>query len=174
MKLREDDFSDFVAARWARMVRSVVALGFGREDAQDVVQASLLKCYVNWNRVSRARDLDSYVYKVLLNTMQDRRRRRSWYELPSATMPEETIRHEDADFGAVDAVHRLLANLPDGQRVVVVLRVLNDFSESQTSELLGIAPGTVKSRLSRALQALARDVDQNGAFDGSGNDYRTE
>lgn len=56
-----------------------------------------------------------------------------------------------------DAVRRALAALPTDQRAVVVLRHHLDLSERQTADLLGIAPGTVKSRLSRGLRALASD-----------------
>ena len=48
-----------------------------------------------------------------------------------------------------------MADLDDGQRAVVVLRYFAHLSEQQTAAVLGIAPGTVKSRLSRALARLA-------------------
>ena len=51
-----------------------------------------------------------------------------------------------------------LAALPVEQRSVVVLRYLLDWSEFQTAEALDIAPGTVKSRLSRALDRLATQL----------------
>jgi len=47
-----------------------------------------------------------------------------------------------------------LAGLPKGQRAVVVLRYFEDLTEAQTSGVLGISVGTVKSQTARALAAL--------------------
>ena len=57
-----------------------------------------------------------------------------------------------------DAVHRALADLSKVNREVVVLRYYAHLSEQQTAEILDIAPGTVKSRLSRALAQLATNT----------------
>jgi RNA polymerase sigma factor (sigma-70 family) len=51
-------------------------------------------------------------------------------------------------------VQRLLTTLTDRERRVVVLRHYFDLSEAQVAAELGIAPGTVKSTLSRALRKL--------------------
>ena len=53
-------------------------------------------------------------------------------------------------------VRAALATLPAGQRAVLVLRYLDDQSEAGTARLLGISPGTVKSRSARALASLRR------------------
>jgi RNA polymerase sigma factor (sigma-70 family) len=55
----------------------------------------------------------------------------------------------------VDVV-RAVMGLPTHQRVVIVLRYLEDLSEIEVAELLGISLGTVKSRSSRALSALKK------------------
>jgi RNA polymerase sigma-70 factor (ECF subfamily) len=49
--------------------------------------------------------------------------------------------------------------LPVEQRAVVVLRVVHDWSEDDVAYALDIPVGTVKSRLSRALQSLRREVE---------------
>jgi RNA polymerase sigma factor (sigma-70 family) len=54
-----------------------------------------------------------------------------------------------------DAIHQALAGLTKPQRDVVVLRYFVQLTEAQTADALGIPAGTVKSRLSRALAALA-------------------
>ena len=55
---------------------------------------------------------------------------------------------------------RALAKLSVGQRTVVVLRYWDDLSEADTADALSISPGTVKSRASRALAALAVELDR--------------
>jgi RNA polymerase sigma-70 factor (ECF subfamily) len=55
--------------------------------------------------------------------------------------------------GSLD-VRTTLARLPPHQRAVLALRYLEDLSEEQTAEVLGVESGTVKSRAHRARQAF--------------------
>ena len=104
-----------------------------------------------WDDVGRYANPSGWVYRVGLNWARSRRRK--W--------AREVFRSESPDSEAspapeVDpALDEALAALPVEQRSVVVLRYLLDWSEFQTAEALEIAPGTVKSRLSRALERLA-------------------
>ena len=71
---------------------------------------------------------------------------------PTAQPPERTAETVDSDtrIFLVDA----LRALPADQRAVLVLRFYEDLSEAQTADLLRVPVGTVKSRTTRALQAL--------------------
>jgi len=116
-----------------------------------------------WLRVVRsARSFDAsarfkpWVYRIALNVCRD------WSAHAGATpatfrddRPSESSTREGA---AIDA-ERFLAALPREQRDVVILRFWLDLSEAETSEVLAIPRGTVKSRLHAAmarLGALAR------------------
>ncbi len=59
------------------------------------------------------------------------------------------------DVEVTDAVERALSGLTPEHRAVVVLRFYAHLTEQETADSLGIALGTVKSRTSRALAALA-------------------
>ena len=154
---QREDFSAYAAARWTTLVRSAVFLGCSLEEAQDLVQTTLMKSYVSWGRVSRADDRDGYVYRVLLNAFRDSRRRRWWGERPTAELPETHSADTTADVDVADAVHRALDSLDPPFREVVVLRYFANLGEQQTATALRIPVGTVKSRLSRALKHLAVD-----------------
>jgi len=58
------------------------------------------------------------------------------------------------------------------QRQVLVLRYFADLTESQIATVLGIAPGTVKSRASRAIAALSEDTSLNDLIAGSNEEDR--
>lgn len=158
----DEEFTAFAAARWGDFVRAGVVLGCRLEDAQDLAQTTLLRCHTAWSRVQRAEDRDAYVYRILLNCHRDSRRRRWSGEQPSDDVPEQAHPDGTAEIDASDAVRRALGDLPTPQREVVVLRHLAGLSEARTAEVLGIAPGTVKSRLSRALAALATNPHLQG------------
>lgn len=149
------EYDDYVLARWPALVRSAVGLGCDPEEARDLVQTALLRCYVAWRKVRKARDRDAYVYTILLNCFRDSRRRQWWGEVPTADLPDRGSTDPMVDADLADAVRRALADLDEGQRAVVVLRYFAHLSEAQTAAVLGIQPGTVKSRLSRALARLA-------------------
>ena len=51
-----------------------------------------------------------------------------------------------------------LERLPERDRLVLAYRYLLEMSEAETAELLGVRPGTVKSRLSRALVRLRAEL----------------
>ena len=73
---------------------------------------------------------------------------------PERPTADGTGRVDDAD-----ALRRALGRLPEAQRQAVVLRHYLHLTEQQTAEATGVARGTVKSRLSRALAVLAADPD---------------
>lgn len=156
---KDVEFTEYVGARWARLVRSVVLLGCSPEEAQDVVQTAMMRCLVNWRRVQRADDPNAYVYRVVMNSFASARRRRWGGERPVAVIPDAPGGDETSRVDDRDAVVRSLARLSHDQRAVVVLRFYGHLGEGQMASVLGIAPGTVKSRLSRALKLLAEDPD---------------
>lgn len=153
------EFDEFVAARWPRLVRAAVLLGCGSHEAEDVTQTALTRCLVGWSKVRRADDRDAYVYRVLVNTFTDTRRRRWRGEQPTEHLPEVVTADGTRDVIVRDAVDRALAKLSADQRTAVVLRYYANLTEVQMAAVLDVAPGTVKSRLSRALSTLAADPD---------------
>lgn len=155
----EPDFSAYAAARWPALVRSAVLLGCAVAEAEDLAQTTLVRCYLAWPKVRRARDRDAYVYRILVNCHRDSHRRRWWAEKPTDRVPELADPDRTAQVDTADAVARALARLSAVNREAVVLRYYAHLSEQQIAEVLRIAPGTVKSRLSRALAQLSTDAD---------------
>lgn len=152
----DEEFSEYAVARWPALVRSATLLGCPEAEAEDVAQSTLIRCYLAWGRVRRARDRDAYVYRVLVNVLRMSHRRRWWGEHPTASTPELAAQPLDLETG-ID-LRRVLAGLSADHRAVLVLRFAAGLSERQVAEVLGIAPGTVKSRVSRALAS----IDQAG------------
>ncbi|MGY1723917.1 SigE family RNA polymerase sigma factor [Blastococcus sp. SYSU DS0533] len=156
---RDEAFTRYVDERWPVLVRSAVLLGCARPEAEDLVQTALVRCYVAWDKVGSAANRDAYVYRVLVNCHHDSRRRRWWGERPTAEVPDVATDDGTAQVDDADAVRRALARLSPAHREVVVLRYYAHLGEQQIADALRIAPGTVKSRLSRALTQLQADLD---------------
>lgn len=164
---RDDDFARYMTARWHTVVRSAFLLGCAEHEAEDLAQATFMRCYTKWDRVSRTDNRDAYVARILLNGFRESRRRRWWQERPTEHLPETGVDDGAAAHAETDVLDRALARLTPALREVVVLRYYTRLSERDTAETLGIAPGTVKSRLSRALAQLSTDADINDLTNGS-------
>ncbi|WP_067432307.1 SigE family RNA polymerase sigma factor [Nocardioides jensenii] len=149
------DFAEYVAARRPALVRCAVLLGCPSPDAEDLVQTTLTKAFRHWRRVSKADQPDAYVHRMLVNCLRDARARRWGGELPTEHLPEPPAMNTDLADGF--AVRRALAAMSPQHREVLVLRFYADLSERAVADALGLPAGTVKSRTSRALKALAAD-----------------
>jgi RNA polymerase sigma-70 factor (sigma-E family) len=157
----DDEFANYVAVRWPRLVRSAVLLGCTPTEAEDIVQGVLERCVLKWNHVKRADDRDAYIHRMLVNAFVSSRRRRWTRESPRAVVPAVSQHDETGGVDDADVVSRALSRLSPDRRTVVVLRYYAHLSEQQMATVLAIAPGTVKSRLSRALKDLANDPQLN-------------
>jgi RNA polymerase sigma-70 factor (sigma-E family) len=155
-------FGDFVAARGPALLRTAYALTGNQHAAEDLVQAALAKTMLRWSRLHG--DAEPYVRRVLVNEhISWWRRRRGRPEILTAEPPEVLDGQGREDAALRMAVRSVLATLPPRQRAVVVLRYLEDLSERQVADLLGVSPGTVASQASRALATLRARMPQ---FDG--------
>lgn len=156
----EDEISEFVRARYARLLRIAYLLCGDHGRAEDLVQTTLTKVALAWSRLDD--DVDHYTHRVLTNTFISARRRRSWFERPSVVAADQPGSDQFAAVDDRDLLRRALARLPARQRAAVVLRHYEDLSEEQTAAALGCAVGTVKSLTSRGLRSLRADLDAVG------------
>ena len=155
-KAEEAAYAEYVRSHWRDLVRAAVFLGADPHEAEDLAQATLVRCYAHWDRVSSTDNRDGYVYRMLLNALRDVRRSR-WWKGRVDQEPSGVEADRAEALAVADAVHRAMAGLSPVNREVVVLRYFVQLSEAQTAAALGVPAGTVKSRLSRALASLAQD-----------------
>ncbi len=151
------EFDEFAAVMWSRLVRAGVLLGADPHTAEDLAQVTLARCFASWSRVSRADNVEAYVHRMLVNAHTSSRRRSWWREHPNDPLPDAGLASHAPSVEDADDLRTALRRLPEGQRHVIVLRYFLDLTEPQTADALSISVGTVKSRASRALAALAHD-----------------
>ena len=135
-------FAEYVAARQTALLRTAYLLTGHRQDAEDLVQMTLVKVVPHWSRLHG--DPDAYVRTVMVRESVSRWRRRRWREVVGATAPEPVIDVPSSE-ARLD-LQRALAALAPKQRAVVVLRYLEDLSVAETASALGVAEGTVKTQ----------------------------
>ena len=150
---RDAEFSAYMEARQASLLRTAYLISGDRHTAEDLVQTALAKLYLAWDRVEDRGSLDGYVRRVIVNENNSlwrrpfKRREHATDQLPERAAPT-------SPGGRDDALWELVQTLPKKQRAAVVLRYYEELSEAETAEVLGVSVGTVKSQTSRALAAL--------------------
>ncbi len=147
-------FAEFVAARSAALHRTAYLLVGDRQLAQDLLQEALTKTYVAWPRLRDTSKAEAYTRKAITNTAITWFRRRSWSERPTDTIPERAGHDHVEALTTRDLLWEALQSLPPRQRAAIVLRFYEDLSEARTAEVLGCAPGTVKSQVFAGLRKL--------------------
>ena len=151
----DDGFDEFVAVRYAELLRVAYLLTGSRPEAEDLVQTALIRVLRRWSRVD---DPMPYVRRAMVN------QHHSWYrqswrrlERPVDRPPERAVVDEAierVDPALRSALWELVLQLPPRQRACVVLRHYEGLGEQQTAEALGLGVGHVKSATSRGLAAL--------------------
>lgn len=160
---RDADFSAWMSARQPALLRTAYLLTSDHHTAEDLVQATLAKVYLTWERVQRREAIDGYARRILVNE-NNSLWRRAWKkrETVSDEVPDWVHSHDTHDDGQHSALWQLVQTLPRKQRAAVVLRYYEELTEAETADVLGVSVGTVKSQTSRALDTLRRNAPDHG------------
>ncbi len=157
------DFSEWMTARQAWLLRTAYLLCGDTHTAEDIVQTALAKIYLAWPRIEIRGAVDAYARRAVVNETTSLWRR-AWkrHETTRDVLPEQAgPDHRDQTHQAAQhqALWGLVNALPTRQRAVVVLRYYEQLTEAEVAQILGISAGTVKSQCSRALATLRRHSD---------------
>jgi len=149
------------------MARRVATLVAGPNDAEEVAQLAFIKAFRAINRFQVGRPFGPWLLQIVANEGRTVRRAESRQAALMGRAATEFGRRqseEEPDDRVVRSETRMaigvaLSRLPEKHRDVVACRYLLELSEEETSKVLGVKPGTVKSRLSRALARLRDEFD---------------
>ncbi|MEX1005441.1 MAG: sigma factor-like helix-turn-helix DNA-binding protein [Acidimicrobiia bacterium] len=148
-------FDAFYRSTWDRTYRTLAVTIRDHDLAREAVDEAMARAFANWRHLRADRNPSGWVYRVSFNwavdqiRRRDRENKRMWVDSSSLRWIPDTPRPD-----LTEKVNQLSLE----QRAVVVLRVVNDWSERDVADALGIPVGTVKSRLSRALEILRVEV----------------
>ena len=148
----EGAFRAFALTRRPTLRRSAFLLCGDWHQADDLVQAALVKLYVAWPRVRSQEQPDAYTHRILVRCFLDERRRPWRRESPVDAVDDIGAPSRPTD-DLLD-LRAALARLPRRQRATLLMRYWLDASVAQTAEALGCSEGTVKSQTARAMNTL--------------------
>ncbi len=147
-------FEDYYRRHYGDVVRALSFTLGDTELGRDAADEAMARTYANWHTVQDYGNPAGWTYRVGLNWARSIHRRLA-RQLP-------VLGRSDVSAPEVSdpAIAEALRSLDFDLRAVVVCRLLADWSVAQTAEALDIGPGTVKSRLHRALALLETKLHQ--------------
>jgi RNA polymerase sigma factor (sigma-70 family) len=164
-----DDYEQLVREHQVIAFRTAYVITGSAADAEEVVQDAFVKAYRARGRFRAGAPFRPWLLTIVANEARNRRRaagRRSALALRAAAEPAAPVPLPDAAALAGSERAELaaaLARLGPEHREVITLRFLLDLSEAECAAAIGCRPGTVKSRLSRALGRLRLELEGSHA-----------
>ena len=144
-----------------------VALGVLRNpaEAEDVAQESLLRAYRRYHLLRDAQRFRSWLVRIAFRLALDRSRslrcrteRETRWAKPELRPPQQSAEQIAALNQFQERLGRAMDELPDSQRLVMILTAIQGHSMDEAAAILGVSSGTVKSRLFKARKRLTEKL----------------
>ncbi|HVR88940.1 MAG TPA: sigma-70 family RNA polymerase sigma factor [Candidatus Limnocylindria bacterium] len=158
----QDAYGELVTRYQALAARVAYVITGSAADAEDVTQDAFVKAYYALGRFREGAPFRPWLLRIVANEAKNRRTaagRRPTVELSAAAgrasgetalSPEDAAVASDLRSGLLSALN----GLREEDRLVLAYRYFLDLSETEIADTIGVARGTVKSRLSRAMGRL--------------------
>ena len=165
-------FQQLVERYESRVAGTAIGMLGQGPDAEDVGQETFIRFYDALDRFRGESAVGTYLTRIAINLSLNAINRRKWMRLrfwsldeeeeesrpPEPSVDGQAVVDEEAQKQVVD---QAIQQLKPDHRAVVVLRMIEGYSTKETAELLGVAEGTVLSRLSRGMTRL-KSILQTG------------
>lgn len=173
---RQDAYREFLNRYRAAVFRLINNTIGDADEAMDLVQETFVAGFAALDRFDGERPFWTWIARIALNKCRDWARRRAVRSFFSLALPLESAQDvaidaptpdaETADRDELARVRAAIAGLPHNLREVLILRGLEEMSQSETAELLKISEKTVETRLYRARtklkSLLASSMERDG------------
>lgn len=171
-----DSFAGLLRPHLPALYRLAYRLAGQQHEAEDLLQELLTRLYSRSERLDEIESLRPWLARALYNLFIDERRRWARNPLKEPSEPDDgdyvlkcRERSGNPEFQTemrllTRTLEQLLAQLPEEQRAVVLLKDVEGYELQETADILGIALGTAKSRLHRAHQQLQHALQQRNLY----------
>lgn len=163
---------DYLVSKYSKRVVSI-AWGIVRNahDAEDLAQEAFVKAFQNIGRFKEGEPFGPWIYRIVTNLALDVVKHRSRFRHEELSELEPAARRDNAELGAVTSelsvrIDRAIQSLPEHQRVVARLFLVEQFDHAEIASMMNLSEGTVRSHLSLARKKLKEQLaDLYGATD---------
>ncbi len=161
MSPSERAFREELVGLLPRLRRFATALSRSADVAEDVLQTALERGLRSAHTYDRGRRLDSWMFKIVQNTWLDKRYDAARHSHASIMEAVNVAVDERGSLEIRDELSKALSAfsvLPEEQRAVLTLVVIEELSYKEAAEALGVPIGTIMSRLARGRASVAAAV----------------
>ena len=149
----------FFEAEYGRLLKVLYLITGSRVEAEDLAQEAMARALERWQRVSTMERPGGYVYRTALNLNRKRLRHLS----VAARRLAAVLDRQEPSVEERTEVRMALDSLPRPMREALVLVEWLGLDAAEAGRLLGIRPGSVRSRVSRARSALRERIGEDDA-----------
>jgi len=154
-----------------QIYRTALAITHDPAAAEDILQECFLRVHHYAHRIDSSLPIAPWLYRVTVNLSYTWAKQKPIKNLsievfieqlisPSGHAPDTTVERVELS----ERIHQAIADLPFGQKVVIVLYYLNGMSLKEISDILDCPVGTVKSRLYHARESLKERIEESGSW----------
>lgn len=164
-------FEELVGRHQQRVFRLLMRMMGSRDEAEDVAQEAFISLYRHGKRFRSEARFSTFVYRVAANAALNRRRtlgrtrarleKLAVRQAAGDDLPQQPRDPEDTTLGIelTKRVRNALDALSPSLRMPVILYDIEGLSYAEIASVLGVAEGTVKSRIHRARRALREQLE---------------
>ncbi|MGM0901899.1 MAG: RNA polymerase sigma factor [Bacillota bacterium] len=138
-------------------------------DAQDLVQEAFIKVYNQLEKYDGKGAFSSWLYRVAINHCMDEFRKKR-YKMKQVEIREDQItnpNHPEVVFMKKEKnrqLEKLIRTLPEDERMIILLRYVNELSYIEIGELVGLPVSSVRNKLHRAKKKLRDSSKLEGGY----------
>ena len=158
----QDAFAVLFAAHSDKVYSIALRYAGDPAAAMDIAQDTFLKLLSNIGQFRSDASFDTWLYRMVVNSCLDyQRRKRKLLPILDGVIDavcavQDTVLHDLLRQERHEAVQDVIGKLRPDQRIVVILRYMEELSYEHIAEIAGCSVGTVASRLNRAHRVLER------------------
>ena len=140
-----------------------------RQRAEDVTQETWLKVVLNAESFRPTGSVRSWILSIARNlVIDDFRSRKRWTDISeeawaSIDDPQQNIEKLFSDHESNELLNQAFAELPENQKVVLTMVLVEELSQSEVAAKLGTSVGAVKATLFRARENLRKSIEEKGS-----------
>ncbi len=165
--MKEISFKNDVLPLKDKLFRLALRITSNREEAEDIVQDTLIKLWNQRDEWSAIQNMETYSMTVCRNLALDSLNKRERQNISldetvhdqpdiSRTQDEALIRQQQ-----MDSIQAIIQQLPEKQRTIILLRDIEEKSYQEIADIMGVSLSDVKVNLFRARQTVKTKINKS-------------